>query len=61
MEINKFDGEEFGNDEYFDNFENNNLYKSVTVILHKPSFIKNSIAKTYFTKKEFDYMIKFNL
>jgi hypothetical protein len=46
--------DKFSHDEYFDD----DLRESVTS--HKPSqpLIKKSMAKTYLTKKEFDYTIK---
>jgi len=55
MEIDKFNRDEFGSDEYFDNLENN---KSVTSRRPSQPIIKKSVAKAYLTKEEFDYTMK---
>lgn len=60
MEIDEFGGDEFGDDKYFDNSENNNPRKFVKITLYRlsQSLIKKSVAKTYLTKKEFNYTMK---
>ena len=55
MEIDEFNHDEFGGDEYFDNLENN---ESVTSRRPSQPIIKKSVAKAYLTKEEFDYTMK---
>ena len=55
MEIDEFNHDEFGGDEYFDNLENN---ESVTSCRLSQLLIKKSVAKAYLTKEEFDYTMK---